>query len=228
MNEQQKWETLRAELAAFPPVMLAVPQVAWQWTESAAAIARVALPHGSLVVNNDVYSSSISVARNRLAEVFLRNAETYGLEHMLWIDSDMVPPPDAALRLLRRARETGGDMVTALYFSRQMPFAPLCWDLDRRRVDPDAGRTDPFEVAACGFGCVLLRRRVLDLVPQPWFDMNVPGWSEDLQFCEAARGAGARIFIDPTFEVGHLSVVSIGRDFVRAWNASRGPAPVTP
>jgi hypothetical protein len=69
------------------------------------------------------------------------------------------------------------------------------------------------EVDAVGFGCVAIRREVLEELPQPTFrDVAVggAGWGEDFLFCQDAREAGFTVACDYAVRPDHLTRVSLG------------------
>jgi GT2 family glycosyltransferase len=68
---------------------------------------------------------------------------------------------------------------------------------------------EPFvEIGGCGFGCVLVKKEVLEKVGYPQFvyhsalDHNNT-FSEDLDFCRKARSKGYKIFADTTIRCDH-------------------------
>ena len=63
------------------------------------------------------------------------------------------------------------------------------------------------EVDAVGFGAVLMKRSVLDQVPEPWFAFKDCG--EDIYFCVHAKEAGVKIHLDGSYVLGHIGVPNI-------------------
>jgi glycosyltransferase involved in cell wall biosynthesis len=210
------------DLADFPPVLLAVPTVAWQYTEAAAAIALLRLPPGSRIFRFGTGPSCIAASRNQIAEKFAALASE-GLEYCLWIDSDMVPEPTAAAQLLYSARQTGADLMSGLYFKRAAPFLACFESLPGSGHANDLARCSTVEIARAGFGCMLMRRRVVEIVPRPWFSYpeGVAGYGEDYNFCDRARAHGLRIFLDYNCECGHLAVIPVTRDLATAWHTTK-------
>jgi GT2 family glycosyltransferase len=62
-----------------------------------------------------------------------------------------------------------------------------------------------FEVAGCGFGCVLMKRNVLwnVLCQHGYMFSPINTVGEDLSFCWRARQCGYKIYCDPTIALGH-------------------------
>lgn len=157
----------------------------------------------SFVINSLIYSS-----RNELA----RQAIEGGYDYVLWLDSDMVFDPDMLYRLLIDL-EAGRDIVTGIYFRRVKPYTPvlfsrleiedkICWSEGVENY-PD----ELFEVAGCGFGCVLMRTEVLREISKTcgpiWFS-PIGNVGEDCAFCIRARANGRRIWCDPSVKCGHV------------------------
>lgn len=153
-------------------------------------------------------------SRNQLLET----AKNCGAERILWFDSDMTFPPDT-LRRLEEDIEAGCDIVSGLYFGRKPPSNPVIFSdcemvkLADNQLLPLATRyliypkDSLFEVAAFGFGCVLMtmeaaRKVVDDLGLYPF--MPVGGFGEDLSFCLRARKAGLKLWCDSRVQCGHI------------------------
>lgn len=174
-----------------------------------------------------VTSSLIYDARNRI----LQQALEGGYDFILWLDSDVVIDP-VTLWKLKIALESGYDMATALVFKRKEPYEPVIYrrceidHLPDGKLDPiaesyrDYPRDSLFEIAGCGFGCVLmsvdLARRVTDQFGLFPF-MPAAGFGEDLSFCLRARRAGAKICCDSSVRAGHCGRMV----FDEAWWLSR-------
>ena len=133
--------------------------------------------------------------RETLAQAVIDN----GYTHAMWIDTDMRFPKDAILRLLSRALP----IVGASYPSRHIPYLPVAarsFHTDER-VYTTRQHEGVEEVAAMGFGLLLMTREALEAVEQPRF---CPGWNqetkqyvhEDVSFCFKAKKAGVPIFLD--------------------------------
>lgn len=142
--------------------------------------------------------ASIAHLRNFAVQVALDQ----GAEAILWIDSDMVFPPDALARLLRHERE----MVGATYRRRGPPYTAL------GKITGVAG---PDGLAAADHlpgGLILVRRHVYEAVAAPWYqDRYEPAATEDVTFCEAARATGFDIWCDValTAEVQHVGSIAV-------------------
>lgn len=128
--------------------------------------------------------------------------ETY--THILWLDDDMMFNPDLAIKLI----EHDLDMVSALYFGRTKHL-PVVYLNSQEPDDPYKHfplvevPNNLFEIDACGFGALMMKREVLDKVAYPWFEFDKGG--EDIVFCVKAKKAGVKIYCDATYKLGHLT-----------------------
>ena len=159
--------------------------------------------------NSLVYDS-----RNLLSLTAIEN----GFDYVLWLDSDMIVPPDA-LENLQSYVIGGLDMVTGLYVRRHVPVTPVIYDqldepgrdetgklVSRLHAMEDYPRDDFFQVAACGFGCVMTSTKLLKQVwdkfgpafaPYPWA-------GEDISFCYRVKQLGIPIYCDSRVSCGHV------------------------
>lgn len=155
-----------------------------------------------------IIGSLIYDARNN----FAKQALSTNADYVLFLDSDMVFPIDVMKRL-HKHMEDGKDIVTGLYFRRRPPFTPVLFkelaikDGEAIHEDyPDYPKNSVFEVAGCGFGCVMLKREVLEAVALEtgnWFEPT-NGLGEDLAFCVRAKEAGYKIWCDSEIKCGHV------------------------
>lgn len=160
-------------------------------------------------------------ARNELCAATLAG----GYDYLLFLDCDMVHPPELLERLLFIEQP----VVTARYHIKKPPFAACAFMEDRITPGKGVYRTvhfgrGVFEIHACGAGALLIRRDVLQALetrvgynwfryqraPEPPHDYTV---SEDMWFCEQVRRAGFSIWCDWELECGHLAPQIIRKDF---------------
>ena len=165
-------------------------------------------------------ASLIYDARNQIMRYVLEHKE---YDYVLWLDSDMTFDSD----LLRRLMEDmeGRLAVTGLCFGRRPPFKPCVYNRlevqqDGKVVLPvaknwmDYPRDQIFEVEACGFACVLMRREVLEVMAiygVPFYPVG--GMGEDLTFCWRANKMGIRFHCDSRLKIGHIMRMSVGIRF---------------
>lgn len=166
-------------------------------------------------------------ARTSLCKMAMEN----GADCVLWLDSDVVFGPDLMERLMEDLQ--GRDMVTAIYHARRPPFRPVIWKTITTGLLPsstvveqyDDYPTDGlFEIAACGFGAVLMKIGVIRDVAETFHQTfnPLPGLGEDLSFCVRARNCGYKIWCDPEIQIGHKGASIITKDTFKAYRERVG------
>lgn len=149
----------------------------------------------------------VYMARDRLASVAILGDYT----HVLWLDSDMVFEPS----LLEDLSFSGKPFVTGIAHARRAPFNSCLFKdihldtLTRWRAKDYPSET--FEVAGCGFACVLMEadilrdvQKVCDTCFTPF-----PKYGEDLSFCKRATALGYKLYAEPTVRLGHVGRYAI-------------------
>lgn len=161
-------------------------------------------------------------------ELVVEDALDTGAEWLLFLDSDVVPPPDVYGRL--RSREV--PVVSGLYSvdTPEQPH-PAMWRLDENDspTPVPVDRKGVLNVDAVGLGCLLVSRDVLEDLERPWFrwtkgydehpwdlrhDGERPGVSEDFHFCHRLKEAGHEIYVDTTVECLHEKTCYLGAEDV--------------
>lgn len=129
----------------------------------------------------------------------------------IWfIDDDHAFQHDIVLQLLAR----NVDIVQPVCLRRNQPFLPVAAVdgdyMDIRKYGPD----ELVEVEHAGSSGMLIRRRVLERLEQPWFELGHREGdgnrvSEDVNFCRKAKEAGFKIHVDMAVRLGHIAPVTI-------------------
>lgn len=172
--------------------------------------------------------SLVYTSRNYLALMAMQDEA----DLIMWFDSDMVFNPDTLLRLLKDI-DDGADFVTGVYYRRTSPFTPTLFsklDINEEGVAiwdqieevPDKGI---FEVAGCGFGCVLMKTDIARDVFKKFGRLFSPigEVGEDLSFCWRARECGYKLLCDPDIPLGHVAHTMVTKDFYKNYKkASEG------
>lgn len=199
------------------PCMDSVPA---QFAQSLALIQKVdecaiAFQMGSLIYNS----------RNNLATMAIQKE----VDYVLWLDSDMIFPPDVLKKMLEDRDK--GDIITGIYYRRVSPFKPVLFS--KLSIDDkgcywegyDDYPTDRlFDIEGCGFGCVLTPTNVFLNVIAKFDNMFAPigGVGEDLSFCWRARECGYKIIADPRIQCGHVGHFTIDKQFYDSFKATKG------
>lgn len=153
------------------------------------------------------------MARERLAD----NAIKQGMDYIIMYDSDMILPPDFAVKMLETMRKHPKiDVLGALAFMRNPPHYPVIYSViegfDRlsggeyyiRNFVKRYPKNSLVECDAVGFGGVCIKVELLKRMKAPYF-MVTTNLGEDIWFCyKAKKEYGARIFMDTSIKMGHL------------------------
>lgn len=183
-------------------VTLAVP-LNWDWISRDFFLSVCGLRGAEHIVCPDAHE--LYQMRNMAVE----EAKKAGSQWLLFADADMAFPPTALQRLLSHrlpivgglCRQRRPPFEATLYKTEETPeklsyYAPF-------NPIPGGGLV---EVAGTGCGFLLIEMRVFDKLDAPYFlpQSSTGGLGEDLWFCEHARNAGFKIFVDQDVVIGHL------------------------
>ncbi len=149
-------------------------------------------------------------ARNEAVKWALAN----NMDYIFWFDDDMVVDK-AGKQLFTTLMEHDKDFVAPLFFQRRPPYLPLLFKRNQylddvyttydNILDYEKGL---LEVDGVGFGCCLTKVDMFRKIKPTWFDMGA-SFGEDLFFCERAKAAGYKVYVDTELQVGHIGDVPI-------------------
>lgn len=208
-------------------ILIAVPcmdQVPAVFAHSLASLNRVGECSVQFNIGSLIYQS-----RNQLATSGIKG----GADFIFWLDSDMVFDPNTLKYMLKVMEgHPEVDILTGLYFRRTSPFTPVLYDKLEQHddiTDYEECKSVPgelFEVAGCGFGCVLARTDIFIDVQTNYGTMFAPigNTGEDLAFCIRARELGFRIFCDPAIQLGHVAHTIVNKDFYISYYKAKAGA----
>lgn len=157
----------------------------------------------------------VDFAREKcVEEMFSRECDA-----IIWIDTDLVIPPDALVRLVsmanagcpiggglyRRAKTRPDDQILLTRMDR-----PEWATLDELRAAVDGGTT---RVAITAGGFTIVRREVYEVLERkfgrPWYacyDAEAQDWPiEDTYFYRRVAKAGIPVYVDPELHAVHWS-----------------------
>lgn len=205
-------------------ILIAVPcmdQVPAQFAHSLSTLTSYGIPDTEISIWFNL-GSLIYTSRNEIA----KRALSDGADLVMWFDSDMIFNPDTLKRLLHII-DQGADMVTGIYYRRTKPYTPTIFktmEIDDKKEEAEwtefeSVPSEPFEVAACGFGCVLMRTEMFVAVFAKFGNMFSPigNVGEDIAFCWRARQCGYQIIADPTIGLGHVGYTIVTREFFETY-----------
>lgn len=186
-------------------------------------IARQGWPLVNLRTAPPIGYGRTDVNRERLARAFLASDAT----HLMMFDTDHLHPWDAVNRLARwfLVRPQLG-VVFGMHFRRGEPYDPLMFaKLDDGYHAVADWQPGLFRVHAAGHGTMLIRRAVLETMPEPWwaYDYRQPAnetWpTEDLWFCDRCAEHGIELAVDTTQTSPHMTTGLIDAEQFHAWRA---------
>lgn len=151
----------------------------------------------------------IADARNEIVDYAIRA----DIDYIYWLDDDVIPPPDAFLKLWRHNK----DIINGVYWSKCNPPMPLLFrgHLEGPYMNWHVG--DLIEIDAAGNGLTLVKTQVykdiIEKVGGPCYSVDYgsfPGVkatpfnnTEDLYFYWKARKAGYKIWADTSVQALH-------------------------
>ena len=209
-------------------VLIAVPcmdNLPAQFAHSLATLTSYGIPDIEISVwfnlGSLIYTSRDEIAKRALADE---------ADLVMWFDSDMVFNPDTLKRMLDLI-DQGHDFVTGVYYRRKPPFTPTIFKtMDIKLVEQSATWTgfdeipdEPFEVAACGFGCVLMKTEIFVNVFGHFGFMFTPigNVGEDIAFCWRARQVGYKLIADPSISLGHIGQAMYTKTYFENWKKAQ-------
>lgn len=196
-------------------ILIAVPSmdmVNARFAQSLACLQKVGKCSVSFILSSLIYD-----ARNKFAIAAIKNEYDY----VMWFDSDMTFAPDTLVKLL----DDDKDIVSGLYFRRTSPYTPVLFkdiQLTESMYEGnkivhynDYPKDSLFEVAAVGFGCILVKTKVFaDIILDCgtiFEPMNRLG--EDIAFCVRAKNAGYKVYCDSRIKCGHIGYTESNEEF---------------
>lgn len=160
-------------------------------------------------VKNGVNYAGISIAhrsktvsaRNQLIKSAVGDKD---ITHFLMIDDDHTFNANLLCNLLSRDK----DFICAVATQKSPPFYPVIYKKSASSEHlyhsylkwPKA----VFEVDACGFGCVLIKRQIFEEMEYPWIEEKTGTYGHDLHFCSKMRAKGIPMYCDGSQAIKHL------------------------
>lgn len=171
-------------------------------------------------INFDVDIESgtlVYMARERIAHKAIN--EKY--DYVLWLDSDMIFSPE----ILDDLMFSGQQFVTGIYHARRKGYASCIFkeiEINEKVERFEEYPSETFEIAGCGFGCVLVSREILEQVCIYYGTCFTPlkGYGEDIAFCKRARDMGFKLWCEPSVVCGHIGHIAIYPDDYEQWKTT--------
>lgn len=189
-----------------PRVVIALPLYGHNAPAFGLAFARMlgeAIPQETLAGLVFTTIPYIDQARNQL----VRDALAQDPTHILWIDHDVVVPPDVVAKLLARDVPVVGGM----YMSKDRPYPPIAFNLDPFEMLQEVPPSEALHlVGGVGMGATLIRSSVYLLMreafgDEKWYETTIsPSIGEDVHFAMRLAEMSIPVFLDPTVQCGHV------------------------
>lgn len=163
----------------------------------------------------DIISESLVYdARDKIA----MDALASEVDWVMWLDSDIVYQPNIIQVLMGKNK----DMITGIYHKRTAPYTPCIYKLegDKLQAYTDYPEDKLFKVEAAGFGCMLMKSKVIKAVYDKYggcfFPVNGVG-GEDLSFIRRAKECGVEVWCDSSVKCGHIGrqVIMPSKDIIQ-------------
>jgi choline kinase len=195
-------------------LFIAVPAKDQMYTHTAFCIqelVKYCTLRGIEVVTSFNLGTLVCNQREVLAEEFLES----GADYILWIDSDMMFPPDVFKKLKNR----NVDIVACTYSTRALPFKGVAYsEMNNWQSWISSDSEKVLEIAeGVGMGMMLCSKHSVESVAKPRFQIKWVSESEDYMgedffFCKLLRNQGFNIHIDiPTSkEIYHIGTFGYG------------------
>lgn len=141
-------------------------------------------------------------SRNLVVETARKNKAT----HLMFIDNDMVFPPDGINRLFEQDKM----IIAANYHERGLPLNSTIKLADEKgnliSGSEDDFPKETFKCFAVPTGFTLINMEVFDKIEKPYFFIEDDGefCTEDFYFCKKAGKGGIEVWCDPTISVKHI------------------------
>jgi FkbM family methyltransferase len=182
-------------------ILIAIPTARYIEPDTFKSIYDLEVPDGYVTDFHYFYGYRVDQIRNLIADWAVR-----GYDYLFAVDHDVTFPPDTLKKLLSHDK----DVVSGVYRQRLPVQAIEIYDLDQRRMDISQliGRK-LVQIGGCGFGCVLVKKEVMESVGYPQFEYHVAldhrnTISEDTDFCRKAMNKGFTLWCDPSILCGHI------------------------
>lgn len=186
-------------------ILIAVPTNKYVETETMKSIYDLIVPEGYKTELQFFYGYQVDQIRNLIAEW----AKHY--DYLFSVDSDIVLPKDSLVKMIAADK----DVISGLYIQRK----PGQHILEVYKATPNGGRANItieelqghsiVEIAACGFGCCLIKGEVFRTMPYPHFYYKSAidhrdTVSEDIFFCKKAWEYNFKIWCDTSIICEHI------------------------
>jgi glycosyltransferase involved in cell wall biosynthesis len=198
INNSSMWDVKPIKLSILVPTRNTVD------TQFAYSLTQLMVTTREAGIDAYLFFDSSTILLNQRNNL-IKMAKEVKSDYILWIDSDMMFPPTAALRLL----EHNKDIVACNYMTRSKPLKTVAY---RNLNDWDSWvplelHDELIKVEGVGMGCMLMKMNIFDSLEKPYFEFQYKEdtedyFGEDFILLTKLREKGYDVFIDT-----HLSIM---------------------
>jgi glycosyltransferase involved in cell wall biosynthesis/GT2 family glycosyltransferase len=184
-------------------ILIATPTDKYIEAETFRSIYNLKIPKNVNVDFNYFFGYRIDQIRNLIAHVAIRDKYDY----VLFLDSDIIMPKDTLNKMLELQKE----IVTGIYVQRNPNKKITEVHMNGKNItDLEFFKGKKYiEADSSGFGCILVKTKVLEEVGYPQFEYHPAltiedTFSEDADFCVKARKLGYTINVLTDLHFDHI------------------------
>lgn len=181
-------------------ILIAIPTARYIEPSTFKSIYDLEIPDEYEVDFQYFFGYQVDQVRNLISDWVVR-----GYDYLFSVDHDISFPPDTLKKLLSH----DAPYVTGIYRQRLEPQVLEIYDGEMKNVKYDQLKDKGLiEIGGSGFGCVLVKKEVIETIGYPQFEYHSAldhkdTFSEDLDFCKKARERGFRLYCDTTILCDH-------------------------
>lgn len=192
----------------------------WSWGEMLAFNTQFLCGPGKRIHYTRARMSLHAGARNYLANFMIG-------DWVLMLDTDQRFVPETAMRMLQIQQRHQVPVLTGLQRHKVPPYHPLWWSWQEDQngfvpfleYDPNV---QIMQIDACGGGCLLIQREVLQAMRQAFPDEepfdHIGRYSEDFSFALRCRALNIPLYATPQVHAIHLRTTGVeDDDYIPGW-----------
>lgn len=182
-------------------ILIAIPCKNDIHADTFKSIYDLTVPEGYETEFQYFYGYAVAQVRNLIANWMVNGQYDY----LLAVDHDMILPKDTLVKMLGHDK----DLVSGVYRQRMEQQHIELYDLSYVRLPVQALTSGLIRIGGCGFGCVLIKKKVFQAIQYPHFvyhehQDHTKTFSEDLDFCRKANNKGFELYADTSILCGHI------------------------
>ena len=160
----------------------------------------------------------VGAAYSECIEMILANEDLAKYKYILTVETDNVPQPDSAVKILTQMEKNPKySVISGLYYTKGEAGVAQIWGdindpvVNYRPVPPRPGELVECYGTGMGFACWRLEMFKDERLRKPWFKTTADSqngcFTQDLYFSTDAKKNGYRFAVDCSILVGHYDAV---------------------